>query len=87
MKEEDSGSDISNFSEGLFRLSTLPLTNAEVRVKISKQGTETGLEAGLWSRSDKDQVAQDLQKMLLDPKGAEIYAEAQRKAKEQLKLG
>ena len=65
-------------SEGLRKLSTLPLASAEVSVRDPKYG----LSKGLWTESTKQSVADGLQSLLVDSKGAEAYAEARRKISE-----
>ena len=66
------------FSEGLRRLSTLPLTGAEVAFRISGHTSRPGL----WQKVDRDACAQKLREILLNPEGAEVYAEQQRRLKE-----
>lgn len=51
------------------RLRTLPLTSAEVAVRTSKVGSEDGHEM----KSDEEWFADSLQKLLVNPMGAEIY--------------
>ncbi len=60
----------------LLRLSTLPLTSAEVSVPIQAYFYESEDEDGPDTKRDRDTIAEELQKMLLDPKGAEVYAES-----------
>ena len=66
------------FTEGLRRLSTLPLTGAEVAFRISGHTSRPGL----WQKVDRDACAQKLREILLNPEGAEVYAEQQRRLKE-----
>lgn len=66
----------TSFTEGLRKLSTLPLTDAEVVFRIS------GHTSGLWQKADRDACAQKLRELLLNPDGADIYAEEQRRLKE-----
>ncbi|KAL8928940.1 MAG: hypothetical protein Q9172_000692 [Xanthocarpia lactea] len=61
---------------GLLRLSTLPLTSVEVSVRISTYFLGYGRGNGLETKRDRDKIADGLQKMLLNPKGAEVYAES-----------
>ncbi|KAL8773178.1 MAG: hypothetical protein Q9209_001854 [Squamulea sp. 1 TL-2023] len=69
---------VSTQTEGLRRLSTLPLITAEVVVQPSARYPNRRL----WEKIDRDQCANDIQKMLLNPRGAEIYAEHQRELQE-----
>ena len=81
---EDSKNDLldtTSWCEGLRKLSTLPLTNVEVLVKSA------GLRISqrMWTHSDMKEVAAGLQEMLLNPEGAEVYAEQQRRLQEVMK--
>ena len=59
----------STYSKGLHRLSTLTLTEVEVAVKVL-------YEAGfMWKEDERRKYADGLRKLLLDPKGAEIFAQ------------
>lgn len=67
------------FWDSLMRLSTLPLTSVEIVVK-SFRLTTVGLQ---WTKSDtEEEVAERLRSILLNPQGAEVYAEAKRREKE-----
>ena len=68
----------TSFTDGLRKLSTLPLTDAEVAFRISEHTPEPGL----WQKVDRDACAQKLREILLNPEGAEVYAEQQRRLKE-----
>lgn len=65
----------SKLFEGLRQLSSLPLTNAEVVVRI----WDHNFNNGFWTESSRQEVAEGLKKMLLAPKGLEVSP----KAKEQ----
>lgn len=67
--------------EGLRRLSTLPLTSVEIVVKNSGHGSKAELDK-LWTKNDRNEVAESLQGLLLKPKGAEVYAEDQKRERE-----
>jgi len=63
----------SFYFEGLWRLSTLPLSNVEVAVRTSRFDVKER-----WGdQHELDEVADGLKTMLLNPKGAEMYAAAQ----------
>lgn len=67
--------------EGLQKVSTLPLTEVEVVVKNPQFISEDDL----WTKVDREDFAEGLRKILLNPKGAEIYADDQLKWKEECK--
>ena len=69
----------TTFLEGLKKLSTLPLTEVEIDVKISPFVPEDNL----WTKLDRQDFAEGFRKVLLNPKGAQIYEERQLKLKEQ----
>ncbi|CAD6582110.1 MAG: hypothetical protein ASARMPREDX12_000758 [Alectoria sarmentosa] len=69
----------SIFCKGLQKISTLPLTEAEVIVKNPQYWPEDGV----WTKADREEFAEVLRKLLLNPKGAEIYAKDQLKRKEE----
>ena len=69
---------ITSLTESLRRLSTLPLTDAEVVFRISEHTSESGL----WQKVDRDACAQELREILLNSEGAQVYAEQQRRLKE-----
>ncbi|KAL8787814.1 MAG: hypothetical protein Q9213_002001 [Squamulea squamosa] len=69
---------VSTQTEGLRRLSTLPLITAEVVVRPSSQY----FNRRLWQKIDSDQCARDIQRMLLNPQGEKIYADHQRELRE-----
>ena len=66
------------YTEGLKRLSTLPLNEVEIVVETPKYFSEDHL----WTKEDRDGFAEGLREILLNPKGAQIYAEDQLKRKE-----
>ena len=70
---------ITAYLEGLKKLSTLPLTEVEIVV----EGSLYESEEHLWTKVERQDFAEGLRKILLDPKGAQIYAEEQLKWKEQ----
>ncbi|KAL8690380.1 MAG: hypothetical protein Q9218_004159 [Villophora microphyllina] len=75
------------FPEGTFRcdalqkLSVLPLSAAEVAVRASET-MEIRSVPGQWTARDRKETAGRLRAMLLNPRGAEAFAEAQRKEEE-----
>ncbi|KAL8817939.1 MAG: hypothetical protein Q9223_003315 [Gallowayella weberi] len=69
---------VTRYMEGLRKLSTLPLTSADVTFRLAKYCEEMGRAGLLWQKAHRDQCAADLKKILLNPKGAEVYAEQQR---------
>ncbi|KAG7005344.1 ATP-dependent RNA helicase dbp6 [Physcia stellaris] len=75
---KDNFLESTSFTEGLRKLSTLPLTDAEVAFRISEHTSRPGL----WQKVDRDACAQKLREILLNPEGAEVYAEQQRRLKE-----
>ncbi|KAL8754572.1 MAG: hypothetical protein Q9184_005072 [Pyrenodesmia sp. 2 TL-2023] len=68
----------TDYAAGLRRLSILPLTSAEVVVRTSPRRHNNlplaRWEKGLWLRSDMDQCADEIRRLLVDPTGAEVYA-------------
>lgn len=68
----------TSWTDGLRRLSTLPLISAEVAFRIREWRSK---DPSYWQKGDRDECAQDLKKMLLNPQGAEVYAEHQRQLK------
>ena len=69
--------------EGLKRISTLPLTEVEVAVKNPQFALNPALETAPWTKIGRDSYAEGLRQILLNPKGAELYAEEQLKLKEE----
>ena len=69
----------TTYCDGLQKLSILPLTEVEVVVK----GPLWRLGGLMWTKRDRQEFSDGLRKVLLDPKGAKIYEENQRKLKEQ----
>ncbi|KAL8916912.1 MAG: hypothetical protein Q9208_008276 [Pyrenodesmia sp. 3 TL-2023] len=71
----------ASYTQGLRKLSMLPLTNAEVVIRTSPPRHRclppAGWEKGLWQRSDMDHCANELRQLLVNPMGAEIYAQHQ----------
>lgn len=67
----------TSYFQGLWRLSTLPLSDVEVTVMNSR----CTLTKDLWNQNKLDEVGDGLKTMLRNPKGAEIYAAAQPKIK------
>lgn len=66
------------FCESLRKLSIQPLVSADVVV----QGSPYRFGNSQWTRTSREEVAGRLRRMLLNPRGAEDYAEAKRKEKE-----
>ncbi|KAL9581438.1 MAG: hypothetical protein Q9212_003902 [Teloschistes hypoglaucus] len=80
-KEEPEFPQGTFWCDGLQKLSVLPLARVEVAVR----GTELakyqfGLEQ--WTERDRKELGDRVQAMLLNPKGAEAYAEYQERQKE-----
>ena len=69
---------ITTHCDGLKKLSTLPL--AEVEIVVETPIIES--EDHLWTKADRHDFAEGLRIILLNPKGAQIYAEDQLKWKE-----
>ena len=69
---------ITTHFDGLKKLSTLPLTEVEIVVETPHIGSEDHL----WTKADRQDFAEGLRTILLNPKGAQIYAEDQLKWKE-----
>ncbi len=70
----------STVFEGLKKFSTLPLTEVEIVVR----NPECVSEDSLWTKVDRQDFAEGFRKILLNPKGAQNYAEEQLKRKEQI---
>ncbi|KAI4100356.1 MAG: hypothetical protein LQ339_005529 [Xanthoria mediterranea] len=66
------------FCESLSKLSIQPLVRADVVVQCSPYQ----FRPAQWTRTSREEVAGRLRRMLLNPRGAEDYAEAKRKEKE-----
>lgn len=60
--------------DGLLRLSTLPLTHVDV-----------GIRGYNWPEQDRKEAAEYLKAMLLNPNGAQIYAETKEAREKQLR--
>ncbi|KAL8991988.1 MAG: hypothetical protein Q9169_007469 [Polycauliona sp. 2 TL-2023] len=58
-------------SDGLRRLSTLPLRRAEVAFRIHEWRSA---DDDLWQKADRDECAEKLREILVNPQGAEVYA-------------
>ena len=69
---------IAAYSGGLDKLSTLPLTEVEIVVETPFIESEDHL----WTKVDRQDLREGLRTILLNPKGAEIYAEDELKWKE-----
>ena len=68
----------TTWTDGLRRLSTLPLISAEVAFRVREWRSD---DPKLWQKADRHDCAKRLQKILVNPKGAEVYAERQRQLK------
>ena len=68
----------TSYFDGLQKLSTLPLTEVDIVFENPKYISEKIL----WSKVDRQDFAEGLRKILLNPKGAQIYAEDQLEQKE-----
>ena len=66
-------------SDGLKKLSTLPLTEVEIVVETPAFESEDHL----WTKADRQDCAEGLRIILLNPEGAQIYAEDELKRKEE----
>lgn len=66
------------YCESVQRISTLALTEVDVFV----ENPEYNSSDLLWTKSDRKEFAEHLRDILLNPKGAEVYAEDQLKQKE-----
>ncbi|KAI4179936.1 MAG: hypothetical protein LQ348_005294 [Seirophora lacunosa] len=70
----------SSETEGLWKLSILPLTSAEVSMHDYPHRDPClafGFQAEYWQQSDMDECAEEIRQVLLNPKGAETYAKHQ----------
>ncbi|KAL8725042.1 MAG: hypothetical protein Q9181_006564 [Wetmoreana brouardii] len=63
----------SRFHDGIWMLSILPLTNVEIAVRPSS----FRIQSDQWTESDEKEFADRLRRMLLNPKGPEVYTEVQ----------
>lgn len=70
--------DMTAYCESLQKVSTLPLTEVEIVVK----NPQFMPEDDLWTKVDREEFAEGLRAILLNPRGAEIYAADQLKRKE-----
>ncbi|KAI4268147.1 MAG: hypothetical protein LQ337_008019 [Flavoplaca oasis] len=90
---------LSTYTEGLRKLSILPLKSTEIviRTSTSKRARLPGLRhrkdlEDLWENGDREKCAEDLKALLLDPNGADLYADyhasrASRKAELEAEMG
>ena len=67
--------ELTTFSKGLRKLSILPLLSVEVYVINPKYLSNNGL----WTKCNREEIANGLENLLLHSRGAEIYAEARQK--------
>ncbi|KAL8977180.1 MAG: hypothetical protein Q9177_006692, partial [Variospora cf. flavescens] len=71
--------------EGLRKLSILPLTSAEVVIRTSSDPFASFPRAswhkGLWQQPEMDECAKQIRQLLLNPQGADIYAQRQAELK------
>ncbi|CAL8575798.1 hypothetical protein XPA_001702 [Xanthoria parietina] len=78
---------LTTYTEGLRKLSILPLTSVEIAVRPSNSGFSIKhnpsatpgwyRSSELWQKGDRDRCARDLKALLLDPKGAQVYGDFQ----------
>ncbi|KAI4250324.1 MAG: hypothetical protein LQ352_005377 [Teloschistes flavicans] len=68
----------SSFCEGLEKLSILPIQSVEIAMVSPLYGARVGE----WTEEQKKEAAGRIRHLLLNPNGAEVYAEAQREQKE-----
>ena len=68
----------TSYCEGLQKVSTLPLTQVEIVARNPLYIPEHDL----WTKADREDFAEGLRKILLNPKGAQIYADDQLRRKE-----
>lgn len=68
----------STYCEGLQKVSTLSLTEVEIAVRNPQYMPKHDR----WTKANREDFAEGLRKILLNPKGAEIYADDQLKWKE-----
>ena len=68
----------TTYCEGLQKVSILPLAKVEVVVR----NPQFIPEHDLWTKVDREEFAEGLRKILLNPKGAQIYADDQLRRKE-----
>lgn len=75
---------LTTYTEGLRKLSILPLTSVEIAVRASERGNlkhnpfampGSYGSSELWQKGDRDRCAQDLKALLLDPEGAQVYGD------------
>ncbi|KAL8833126.1 MAG: hypothetical protein Q9170_004484 [Blastenia crenularia] len=84
-KVKDDLVQTAKFCEGLRKISTLPLTSVEIAVTYDPwwmpddEDDDDDDDVNYWKQSDMDQFAKNLKEMLLNPHGAEIYAQQQQK--------
>lgn len=67
-------------SEGLQRLSTLPLTAVEAVIRAPQRRLQTMM----WKKDHREETAEALRQMLLNPKGVEVYQAAQQARKDMI---
>ncbi|KAL9016626.1 MAG: hypothetical protein Q9185_006038 [Variospora sp. 1 TL-2023] len=64
--------------EGLRKLSILPLTSAEVVVRTASDSyARASWQEELWQQPEMDECAKQIRQLLLNPQGADIYAQRQ----------
>ncbi|KAL8869496.1 MAG: hypothetical protein Q9174_004232 [Haloplaca sp. 1 TL-2023] len=70
--------ETTTWTDGLRRLSTLPLTSAQVAFHIREWRLEMPDASSYWQESDRKACAKKLERILVNPQGADIYAEHRR---------
>ncbi|KAL9611712.1 MAG: hypothetical protein Q9204_009005, partial [Flavoplaca sp. TL-2023a] len=75
---------LSTYTESLRKLSIMPLRSTEIAVRTSssKGGPllwrlHPGNREDFWQKGDREKCAEELKALLLDPKGADAYADFQ----------
>lgn len=71
----------TTYCEGMHRLSTLPLTEANIHVR--NPGFDES-EESQWTEADRNEFARGLINLLLNPEGANIYAANQLRKEEEI---
>ncbi|KAL8671564.1 MAG: hypothetical protein Q9168_003949 [Polycauliona sp. 1 TL-2023] len=64
---------LTTHAEGLRKLSILPLQTVEVAVR-ELHHADSSYGRALWQKKERNQCAEDLKALLLNPNGAEVYA-------------
>lgn len=82
LKNRFIGPYCTSYIEGLKKVAILPLTRVEIVVRNPAYTEYNDGSENTWSKAERREYAEGLRNLLLDPKGAEVYAQKQIEVKE-----